>query len=248
MARPVGADAERTRTRIREAAAELFAARGPDAVSIRDVVGAAGVSVAMVSHHFGSKDDLYTAVVEGMYEELAALASVLFAIPPGPDLLPRAVRETFRFARAHQPALRLTLRDVLQHGELPPSRRDRVLLPFLDAITALFPRHAPEELRLRAQSLVFLIVRYALATPAEIGRIAGFLYATPEQALALAEAHLISLAHLLLKEEDACATLPSPRSPTASGSAPSSPTSSAASSTSTGSSSSPRSRRPKKSR
>lgn len=50
------------RARIRDHALALFADRGPDAVSIRQIAAEAGVSPALVLHHFGSKDGLRQAV------------------------------------------------------------------------------------------------------------------------------------------------------------------------------------------
>jgi TetR/AcrR family transcriptional regulator, regulator of cefoperazone and chloramphenicol sensitivity len=47
---------------IRNAALRLFAERGPDAVTVREIAAAAGVSAALVVHHFGSKDGLRAAV------------------------------------------------------------------------------------------------------------------------------------------------------------------------------------------
>lgn len=49
------------RARIRDAALRLFAERGVDATTIRDIARAAGVSGGLVRHHFGSKDDLRAA-------------------------------------------------------------------------------------------------------------------------------------------------------------------------------------------
>lgn len=43
---------------IRNAALRLFADRGPDAVTVREIAAQAGVSAALVVHHFGSKDGL----------------------------------------------------------------------------------------------------------------------------------------------------------------------------------------------
>jgi len=51
-----------TRASIRNAALRLFAERGPDAVTIREIAAAAEVSPALVVHHYGSKDGLRTAV------------------------------------------------------------------------------------------------------------------------------------------------------------------------------------------
>jgi AcrR family transcriptional regulator len=47
---------------IRNAALRLFAERGHDAVTVREIAAAAGVSAALVVHHFGSKDGLRAAV------------------------------------------------------------------------------------------------------------------------------------------------------------------------------------------
>ena len=49
------------RARIRDAALRLFADRGLDGTTIRDIAKAAGVSGGLIRHHFGSKDDLRAA-------------------------------------------------------------------------------------------------------------------------------------------------------------------------------------------
>ena len=50
------------RATIRNAALQLFADRGPDAVTVREIAAEAGVSPALILHHFGSKDGLRAAV------------------------------------------------------------------------------------------------------------------------------------------------------------------------------------------
>ena len=58
---------------IRDEALRLFAERGPDAASVRQIAAAAGVSPGLVSHHFGSKDGLRDAVdahVLAMFEAM----------------------------------------------------------------------------------------------------------------------------------------------------------------------------------
>jgi AcrR family transcriptional regulator len=56
-------DADLTgRANIRNAALRLFAERGPDAVTMRQIAEAAGVSPALVVHHFGNKEGLRAAV------------------------------------------------------------------------------------------------------------------------------------------------------------------------------------------
>jgi AcrR family transcriptional regulator len=55
-------DDRTARAVIRDEALRLFAARGPDAVTVRQIAAAAGVSPGLVVHHFGSKEGLREAV------------------------------------------------------------------------------------------------------------------------------------------------------------------------------------------
>jgi len=55
-------DDRTARAVIRDEALRLFGAHGPDAVSVRKVAAAAGVSPGLVIHHFGTKDGLRAAV------------------------------------------------------------------------------------------------------------------------------------------------------------------------------------------
>jgi AcrR family transcriptional regulator len=51
-------DDRTARAVIRDEALRLFAGRGPDAVTVRQIAAAAGVSPGLVIHHFGSKGGL----------------------------------------------------------------------------------------------------------------------------------------------------------------------------------------------
>lgn len=82
--RSTGSDDLTTRARIRDAAIGLFGRDGFAATSVRAVARAAGVSPALVLHHFGSKDELRAAcdayIVEaslGRNEQLTDAASTV---------------------------------------------------------------------------------------------------------------------------------------------------------------------------
>ncbi|GIH24215.1 putative transcriptional regulator, TetR family protein [Acrocarpospora phusangensis] len=75
---------------IRDRALELFAARGPDGVSVRAVAAAAGVSPALVIHHFGSKDGLRAAVDDHV---AAAFDGLLGEAPDAASLAETMLRE-----------------------------------------------------------------------------------------------------------------------------------------------------------
>lgn len=55
---------ESTRNRILSAATILFARKGYDATSLRDITTEAKVNLAAVNYHFRSKEDLFCAVIE----------------------------------------------------------------------------------------------------------------------------------------------------------------------------------------
>lgn len=180
MARPVNADAEQTRQRILDAAAQLFATRGVGNTSVRSIAGEAGVNAAMISHYFGGKDGLYRACMEAMYQELVSLRAALVdsaAQGGGLDaVIDRLVRTGYRFAREHQVPIRLIMRSVVATGRVQPDWRETALVPFMGSAAELLgqmlerPGHT---LRLPFQSIVFLIARYALADPEELAIIAG---------------------------------------------------------------------------
>jgi AcrR family transcriptional regulator len=54
-----------------EAAGERFAARGPAAVTVREIAEVAGVNHGLVHHYFGSKEGLLTAVLDALAAEVA---------------------------------------------------------------------------------------------------------------------------------------------------------------------------------
>ena len=61
------------KARIRDKALQLFAERGPERVTVRDVAVAADVSPGLVMHHFGSKAGLREAVDEHVADSFDAI-------------------------------------------------------------------------------------------------------------------------------------------------------------------------------
>ena len=57
-----------TKTAILEAAERLFALRGFEVASLREITAEAGANLAAVNYHFGSKDKLILAVVKRMFQ------------------------------------------------------------------------------------------------------------------------------------------------------------------------------------
>jgi AcrR family transcriptional regulator len=200
MSRPVNADADATRQRMLEAAVELFAERGLGGTSVRDVAGASGVSLGMVSHYFGSKDDLYDACIDATYTELSAmkgvLAGELASAAPLAELFGRAVVTGFRFAREHRTAVRLLVRAAVSSGELHPRGR-KLLLEALDVVSTVVGARLgrpPAELRLPLQSVVFLVARYAAQDEGETAAVVGVPTREKHRAREAVEDHLVRVA------------------------------------------------------
>lgn len=61
------------RANIRNAALRMFAERGHDSVTVREIAAAAGVSPGLVLHHFGSKEGLRVAVDAHAIESFDAI-------------------------------------------------------------------------------------------------------------------------------------------------------------------------------
>ncbi|MDQ6745840.1 MAG: TetR/AcrR family transcriptional regulator [Actinomycetota bacterium] len=72
-------DAERSRAQILQSAERVFAHEGYDAASLAMIGDAAGVSRATPSYFFGSKQELYQAVLRAMYRDRTATLQPAFA-------------------------------------------------------------------------------------------------------------------------------------------------------------------------
>lgn len=78
---------QRTRERLIEEGLRLFAQKGFEGVSIRELATACEANSAAVSFHFGGKAGLYAAVIDHVAERLAAIYADTLApaaqLPPG---------------------------------------------------------------------------------------------------------------------------------------------------------------------
>jgi len=150
-----------TKDLILDTAERLFAERGFAAVSVRDITAAAGVNLAAVNYHFGSKDALMTALfvarvtplnrerakllheAEGRSGGVAKLEDILHALvaPPvrwwlGPDAaLSVSVQFLMRAYAETTPGIRALLEQDVAH-----------LQRFVLALARALPRLAHDEI------------------------------------------------------------------------------------------------------
>ena len=126
--RPVSDD-RTARAVIRDEALRLFADRGPDAVALRAVAAAAGVSPGLVVHHYGSLEGLRAAVDTYVLDVFDAVLAEALA-DAGPDLYDEAATASIAAA---------LVRHLPPDSPVPGYLR-RLLLSDTDAARRLFER------------------------------------------------------------------------------------------------------------
>lgn len=88
------ANGNRTKQKILDATEALFGVRGFDAVSLRDITEGAGVTLALASYHFGTKERLFEAVVSRRSDVLCKLRRARLADLATPSA-PRDILDAF---------------------------------------------------------------------------------------------------------------------------------------------------------
>jgi len=157
----VRAKAER-RDALLSSAAQLFAGRGFDGVSIEDLGSSVGVSGPAVYRHFPSKQAVLAALLVGVSEGLLAGGrEVVSAAEDDASALAGLVRFHVDFALRDPDVIRVQDRDL---GALTPQDREsvrdlqrRYIDLWVDVLARLRPSTDRAELRLRAQATFGLL-------------------------------------------------------------------------------------------
>ncbi|MGH7819306.1 MAG: TetR/AcrR family transcriptional regulator, partial [Candidatus Binatia bacterium] len=110
-----------TKARILEAAEEVFATHGFEGASTREIAARAGVNISSLHYHWESKETLYFAVFQNIYDRLIDISrqSVMPKLraegaPPATD---DSVARLFDFFLANPNVPRLLLRRILENEE-----------------------------------------------------------------------------------------------------------------------------------
>jgi AcrR family transcriptional regulator len=94
---------------IQASARKLFAAQGFEATSMDDIAAQAGVAKGAIYHHFASKEQIFTQVLESLQAEIAA-APIPSAALRIPDILDRIAAGVLRYLDvAMQPGIKRIL-------------------------------------------------------------------------------------------------------------------------------------------
>ena len=167
------------------AASQLFTHKGYEAVSTRELAEAAGVNLAAIQYHFGSKAKLFIEAVHTMMEQVGCNNADLLSqpVPKEPDaaaeLLCQFVRDylTYILLSNEPRACRMIFREVhgtaSQDPELFPHFIESVVEKFIrptdDRLIEIVSRTAPglskSEVELTVQSIIGQCVFYGTHQP-----------------------------------------------------------------------------------
>jgi TetR/AcrR family transcriptional regulator, repressor for neighboring sulfatase len=176
-----------------EAARALFAERGPDAVSLRDIARRAGVNHGLIHHYIGSRDDLLRLVFDRSTDQarrqveaagdVAAALQALRSLGEGSTDYSRLL--AWALLEGHDPAEfhgRSAALDAVVQAGGDDSRELRLALAMATVQTLgwkLFGRYAlvaagldsedPEAVRRDAEALVDRLVAEATGSPSGAG-------------------------------------------------------------------------------
>ena len=111
------------RESILVAAAERFAARGYDATTLDEIAAVAGVTKPILYRHFGSKQDLYLALLARHAGDMPGFVSPIPRCPDGRIDLGAILDPWLAYAQANRHGWRMLFRDAGGGEEIVAYRR-----------------------------------------------------------------------------------------------------------------------------
>lgn len=166
-------DADATREALKGAARTLFARRGYEGTTIREIGRRTGLNTAMIAYHFGGKQGLFsTVVMEDLTAAQELLAASVREVDPPPERLRSFIRAFADVGKTRPAHALILVREQMDGGRhLERHVRDRFFGFFLHSRAIIedgirsghFRRVDPHAAHL---SLVGSLVYYMLTMPA----------------------------------------------------------------------------------
>lgn len=126
--------AAETRGRILDAAEAVFAKRGFDAATTREIAALSQTNVATAYSYFASKEALYAAVIQRAIEPLIELMDRFADERDKPGAAAGAIREVLSRLADHQGTTRLVYREIVGNGPLAEALTQTLFEPLLDRV------------------------------------------------------------------------------------------------------------------
>jgi AcrR family transcriptional regulator len=195
-----------TKARILSAAEEVFAARGFEGASTREIAARAGVNISSLHYHWESKETLYVAVFRNIYDQIVALLQNTLAPLLAHHREPEAVidlvmRQLFDFFADNPHVPKLLVRRIIENEDSDVGIERDILTPawtvFSEWLSRLGRRKFSDtESRLFMLSVQTVLLVYLLDSHSYRSLLGGSTRVSPlrEQV----RDHVINLVHQLL--------------------------------------------------
>lgn len=112
---------ENSKQKILSAATKLFAHKGFDAVSVREICKEANANLCLISYHFGGKQELYNAIIDDLIEKQTRCANTFLDFSVNPRTLKKP--QLSRFLQMEDRQMSQVLQVLTQHKLLRASAR-----------------------------------------------------------------------------------------------------------------------------
>ena len=135
-------DGRETEEKIIKCAGQLIAEKGFASVTSKEICRAAGVNLAAVNYHFGSRDGLYLAVLENVQQYLVGLQQLIDLYES--DLAPRQKMEKFidflagNAFRKNEWQISVWVREVMNPSPMLEKIFQKEALPKISVIIKIF--------------------------------------------------------------------------------------------------------------
>jgi AcrR family transcriptional regulator len=141
--RTVRPSADPTRERILAAALDLFSERSFEGATTREIAARAGVTQPLLNYHFRSKDELWRAAVDGLFESLTEVLAARQDGLRGVDeltVMRLLVREFIFFSAEHPQVHRIITQECKTDGPRMDWLVERHIRPLYEATTQRLAR------------------------------------------------------------------------------------------------------------
>jgi AcrR family transcriptional regulator len=195
-----------TKARILEAAEEVFATKGFEGASTREIAAKAGVNISSLHYHWESKETLYYAVFRNIYNQLIEISrdSLLATTSRGDSarlVYEASVGRVFDYFAANPNIPRLLLRRILENEKFGDAIERDILLPSWKEFGGWVKEYSARRIRDVDAHIVILTLHSTLLLftldSRQYTHVLGGRIAEPEIARRI-RAHLIQLSALLI--------------------------------------------------
>lgn len=167
------------RIEIMNAATRMFARRGFNGTSLKDISDEVGIRKPSLLYHYGSKEDLRLAVLENVLERWnEVLPRLLMAAAGGEDRFAMVIQETVRFFTEDPDRARLLTREILDRPDDMRRRLVQYVSPWVGVVADYIrkgQRHGEVHADVDPEAYVLQIINLVVSGVAAASSIAGAL-------------------------------------------------------------------------